>query len=566
MLPVFIEKGDTAEEVIERSDFKQIWGVLAALKAHDEKFANELNQLRTEMGRKGDGFKVEGLDKVVFDLPRSIESSLALALKSELVNATTSSWEEWFGRLQFYIDTYGDTLVPALFKTDDGYSLGSWVSSQRSRKESLSPDKRRLLESLDGWVWNQIDSQWEAGFEALNNYIHKFGNALVPAKFKNADGYPLGVWVNSQRTKKTSLQLDKKKRLEGLKDWVWNQIEHQWETGFEKLQDYIHEHGNSLIKQNFKTADGYPLGSWVTTQRSRAESLSADKKARLEALNGWVWDPLEHQWETAYSALQQYINDQGHALVPKLFVTSEGFPLGGWVVRQRFKKELLSDDRRARLELINSWVWDTFENKWEVGFDALQKHVQMYGNAQVPAQLKTQDGFGLGAWVVAQRSKSDSLPADKKSRLENLAGWVWNPLDQQWEVGFSALQNYLDKHGDTLVPKSFVTPDDFPLGGWVGNQRSNRNSMPIARRVRLEGLIGWVWDVNDFKWQAAFDALIIYVQEHGNAIVPAKFKTPEGFSLGAWVIVQRSQKESLPPERKRRLETIKSWVWTVNNS
>ena len=152
VLPVFIEKGDTAEEVIERSDFKQVWGVLAALKAHDETFANELNQLRTEMGRKGASFKVEGLEKIVFDLPRTVDPSLSVALSSQLVAATTASWGQWFGELIHYLEEHGTSRVPRGYKTADDLALGLWVSSQRSRKDALSDEKRTKLEALTGWA------------------------------------------------------------------------------------------------------------------------------------------------------------------------------------------------------------------------------------------------------------------------------------------------------------------------------------------------------------------------------------------------------------------------------
>ncbi|MDB9702667.1 helicase associated domain-containing protein [Rhodospirillales bacterium] len=36
--------------------------------------------------------------------------------------------------------------------TEDGYQLGTWVDTQRSKKESLSGDQRQRLNEL-GFVW-----------------------------------------------------------------------------------------------------------------------------------------------------------------------------------------------------------------------------------------------------------------------------------------------------------------------------------------------------------------------------------------------------------------------------
>jgi predicted helicase len=52
VLPVFIEQADDAEEALEASEFKPIWDVLEALKLHDDRLSDELDQLRIELGAK----------------------------------------------------------------------------------------------------------------------------------------------------------------------------------------------------------------------------------------------------------------------------------------------------------------------------------------------------------------------------------------------------------------------------------------------------------------------------------------------------------------------------------
>ena len=62
VLPVFIAAGEDAASTIEASNFKPIWDVLNALKAHDDVLADELDQIRTEMGRKsGTGVSADRL-------------------------------------------------------------------------------------------------------------------------------------------------------------------------------------------------------------------------------------------------------------------------------------------------------------------------------------------------------------------------------------------------------------------------------------------------------------------------------------------------------------------------
>jgi len=153
ILPIFIEDSHDAEASIESSRFKPVWDVLDALRAHDETLGYELDQIRTELGRRpGSNVTPGALSKIVIDLPVSVDDSFADKLRTVLVEQSTASWEFWYGMLQAYHAEQGDCLVPAKYKTADRYKLGSWVSVQRKRRDSLSAERQARLERL-GFVW-----------------------------------------------------------------------------------------------------------------------------------------------------------------------------------------------------------------------------------------------------------------------------------------------------------------------------------------------------------------------------------------------------------------------------
>jgi uncharacterized protein involved in high-affinity Fe2+ transport len=267
-------------------------------------------------------------------------------------------WEQGFKYLQQYVTENGDAFVPNRYRTADRYNLGTWIGHQRNNKGDLSQDRRERLEDLKGWVWDLLSFQWEQGFKYLQQYVAENGDAFVPARYRTPDGYNLGAWVNQLRVKKDDLSQDRRERLEAMKDWVWDPLSFRWEQGFKYLQQYVKDEGDAHVHAHHETSDGFRLGTWISRQRNNKGDLSQDRRERLEAMKDWVWDAIEFKWEQGFKYLQQYVVDEGDALVPALHKTPDGYNLGQWVSNKRRSFETISQDRKELLEALNGWVWN----------------------------------------------------------------------------------------------------------------------------------------------------------------------------------------------------------------
>jgi len=186
-------------------------------------------------------------------------------------------------------------------------------------------------------------------------------------------------------------------------------------------------------------------------------------------VDGWVWDTLAVAWDEGFGCLTAYVQAEGHARVPTSYRTAEGYRLGGWVANQRSKKDSMPADRRQQLGDVDGWVWDArdYDEAWDKGFEHLTAYVQAEGSARVPAKHHTADGYRLGGWVNHQRSTKDSMPADRRQRLEAVDGWVWDALVADWEDGFAQLTAYVQAKGSARVPRNYRTAKGYRLGGWV---------------------------------------------------------------------------------------------------
>jgi len=364
------------------------------------------------------------------------------------------------------------------------------VRVQRRSKERSSPERISKLERLPGWTWDSRETAWEKGFAALEKFVGREGNARVPHSYLE-DGFRLGQWVGSQRSRKERSLPERISRLERLPGWTWDTKEADWEEGFAALEKFIGREGNARVPKSY-LEDAYRLGGWVQTQRSRKERSSPERISKLESLPGWTWDLLESAWEERFAALEKYVGREGHARVPKSYL-EDGFRLGQWVGIQRRSKERSSPKRISRLEGLPGWVWDTNEAGWEEGFATLEKYVRREGHAHVPSSYR-EDGYRLGQWVVSCRGRKEGLSSEQIFRLESLPGWTWNTKETAWEEGFAALEKYVGREGHARVPSSY-REDAYRLGQWVSVQRSRKEGLSPERISKLDSLSGWVWKI-----------------------------------------------------------------------
>ncbi len=576
VLPVFIRQGEDAVSSIEASNFKPVWDVLNALKSHDEELAYQLDQLRTEMGRRS-GAKVgaDAFGKIIIDLPATVDASFGDALRTYLVEQTTASWNFWFGLLEEFVKKNGDARVPGEYKTPESYKLGYWVAHQRSSrsKDNLSEDRVVRLESLSGWSWDPYLEQWENGFGQLEHYVKLNGNTKVPRGYVTENDYRLGIWVRAQRKSKSTnlLSQNRIERLELLPGWSWDLYSEKWEEGFKQLEQYAIFHGNTRVLQGHVTTEGFTLGVWVGYQRKSKlkKLLSKDYIEQLEALPGWSWDPISEKWDEWFEQLVLYVNLIGNAKVPNGYITPQSYRLGQWVGNQRqlWLNKQISPDRIKRLASLPGWSWDLFSEQWDEWFVQLEKYVTLHGNARAYRDYVCPDGYKLGAWVSAQRKLklNNQLTQNRIHRLESLPGWLWDPISEQWEEGFRQLVQYVTQNGNARVSDKHVTSDGYKLGNWIRGQRQNKSKNRISQNLieRIESLPGWSWDPHTEQWEEGFSQLKQYVSQHGNAKMPGNYVTSEGYKLRLWVNSQRSSRNSsqLSPVRIERLESLAGWSW-----
>jgi superfamily II DNA or RNA helicase len=271
-------------------------------------------------------------------------------------------WREMFERLKEYHAANGDADVPFRWKND--LKLAAWVSHQRERRkrETLSDEEIKLLDSL-GFTWKSRDvGTWEDRLAEVAAFKAKHGHCEMPMNMP--DNPKLGRFVNNMRTQRNSgrLSADRIAKLDAL-GFAWGSssreevagagINRAWKKRFDELLQYRNAHGNCDVPNEW--CENPQLGHWVNHQRGfyKRGKLHPERQRRLDEIGfDWHSDSRLEEWATRFAQLKAYKDRFGNCRVPVKW--QENPQLGKWVAKQRheLKKGRLSPEKVQMLHEI----------------------------------------------------------------------------------------------------------------------------------------------------------------------------------------------------------------------
>jgi superfamily II DNA or RNA helicase len=155
VIPVFIDESSDAEHALEQSAFEPIWQVLKALRAHDQRLADELDNLRTSIARNG---------KARVSLPSSI--------KIELPKLLLHDFERAFHVRA--ISTVGQKPPLSL------EGILEWADNFRA-KTGRWPSRATVGGPCEGETWGAIDMALKNGSRGLEGGI-SLGRLLADSR------------------------------------------------------------------------------------------------------------------------------------------------------------------------------------------------------------------------------------------------------------------------------------------------------------------------------------------------------------------------------------------------
>jgi Helicase associated domain len=204
---------------------------------------------------------------------------------SQPSNPRELAWENGFAALKRFKAREKNCRVPRVH-LEGVFNLGTWVVNQRNRRGTLSVQRRQRLDAIGfDWTLMRARDSWETGFAALKQFQSREGHCRVPEGHKEGS-VKLGSWVQAQRSKRKGMSTACRRQLDAIK-FVWDPNEDAWRRGFAVLKQFKAREKHCRVPRGHLEG-AYNLGTWVVNQRNRRDTLSVQRRQRLDAI-GFVW-------------------------------------------------------------------------------------------------------------------------------------------------------------------------------------------------------------------------------------------------------------------------------------
>jgi Fe2+ transport system protein FeoA len=383
-------------------------------------------------------------------------------------------WDLMFQLLVDYKLKHGDCCVPAKYQPD--LQLGHWVMTQRANQyQNLSVERRQRLDDI-GFALRTPRREWGLIFQRLVDYQLQHGDCRVPAKYQPDP--QLARWVTNQRAKYQNLSVEQRQRLDDIGFVPGTRLTERWDSMFERLRNYQSINGHCAVPAKYSLDP--QLGSWVVNQRSKYQTLSEERRQRLDGI-GFVLRMPRREWDLNFQRLVDFQLKHGNCRVPARYQPDP--QLGHWVTNQRINYPNLSVERRQRLDDIG-FVLRTPRTARAVMFQRLVDYKLKHGDCHVPSRY--QPDPQLARWAITQRINYPNLSEERRQRLDDIGFVPGTPTTERWDFMFERRRDYQSINGHCAVPAKYSL--DPRLGHWVLNQRAHYQNLSEERRQRLDDI------------------------------------------------------------------------------
>ncbi|MEU6237545.1 helicase associated domain-containing protein, partial [Kitasatospora sp. NPDC047058] len=509
----------------------------------------------------------------------------------------------------------------------DGFALGQWMTNQRARHIRMPAEHVAVLSALDPWWAVPWTTLWQ------RTYHHARTHATAHGPYQAQQGFPgtsysLGEWLYQQCVRYEELHPEQQRLLAavGIDQAAARNarprrrsIRAHGEEAVAHAQAYADAHAGLVTVTGATVHEGFPLGRWLTGQRSRAGrgDLSPERARALAAIDPWWRPSWGLNWQRSYQRIRVHLSAAGSD-DPAARWGGLDSSTRAWLRRQWLRLDVLHLDQQRLLSEIgiplhyvtahrprptppvhaskpvSKPVRKVERARPETGgarpggrpgqrarVDAALEHARswaaVHGHLAVPRAARL-DGFPLGEWLLRQRNQASRRarlglpPSPGAERLTAIDPW-WNPpWKLTWQRSYYRARDH-QQSGRPFDAEAGVPAATDALGMWIRRQCTAYAGLHPGQQ-HLLAAIGVTEEAARHRtgprssWRLGttpqFDTDVVraraYAAEHGH-LVPTADERYDGFPIGRWLNEhrQRARRTGDTSPQARALAAIDPW-------
>ncbi|NYV72920.1 Helicase associated domain protein [Streptomyces sp. UH6] len=345
------------------------------------------------------------------------------------------SWRRTYHRALVHVRKHGLVDATAGFP-GTSLALGEWLHEQCSRYDDLHVGQQRLLADLGIRPAHARSAHprrkslalaFAAGLDYARAFAAVHGH-LATSKSTRQDGFPLGQWLMSQRSRArmAEKETDRSRALSAIDPW-WNP---PWPMAWQRA--YHHARKQCGSNQLLVPGDGFArvgaaAASWLYAQRALFEELDPRQQDLLREI-GITAEGAQARQTARYhptgtridfavglAHARDYGGVHGHLALPHP-VQHNGFPLGRWLAGKR--GEARAHARRTpapwpgmqALAALDPWWLPPWAFAWQRDYHRLR--LLLAAGLEPPPKLRS--------WISEQLAQRHTLLPGQQQLLQEL--------------------------------------------------------------------------------------------------------------------------------------------------
>ncbi|MGW2402599.1 Helicase associated domain protein [Kitasatospora sp. NPDC001664] len=261
IIPAYIPAGADPTDILG-TPYEPVWAIATALRSHDHRIAerlpNRANRLPGEIREL-----VRRRWRFDYDIQLEAIARAMDLISFDPARISTRPRLKGLASAQAYHDEHGHLAVPHEYVDPYGYTLGEFISGQRTayQRGELPPEWTAELDAL-GMIWSVPDAQWQANLTTITAHHLQTGHLAIPTTD------PGGRFLAEQRAKATrgDLTPERTAALDHI-DLHWR-LPHgpDWHRKYATLRTHLRAGNDPAALHPDSVLAGIKIGPWLQRQ------------------------------------------------------------------------------------------------------------------------------------------------------------------------------------------------------------------------------------------------------------------------------------------------------------